>query len=122
MNTVKRGFAQALIDGWHGGWNMGRVVHAGVINSDLVLTDDEVYALTHKVLRVRYIQYGMPAKDFIRTNYRQLSDMLWEGRKADACVIAAGRLLGARAPYGQGAAMSVSVRAQDKRHDWGTVK
>lgn len=61
-------------------------------------------------------------KSFVHTNFRRLSDVMWEARSNANQINAARRACGIKAVPGSLGRMKVGTRALDKKFDWSTVK
>lgn len=114
-------FCEALVDGWHADWRMDRVMrHAyQLADTDYPIDQVEAYGKAAEALRVKRLHGVDRAQVWIARNMRTLNEMLWAGRKRDACVASAQKMLGCRKPT---MPLEKPARALDKRHDWGTVK
>jgi len=117
--SLKKAMCQALVDGWHGDWKMGRVVqHAWNLIDKSPENETEKYAQAALAVNVKYLHAADGAQPWIARNMRSLNEALWAGRPRDTCVACAERTLGLHPKV----AVAVSVRARDKRSDWKTVK
>mgnify|MGYP000863859584 FL=1 len=117
--NLRKAMCQALVDGWHGDWKMGRVVqHAWILTDTEPANEVEKYSRAAEAVRVKYLHAADGAQPWIARNMRSLNEALWAGRPRDTCVACAERTLGLHTKV----AMAVSVRARDKRSDWKTVK
>lgn len=111
---------EALVDGWHGDWFMGRVVsHAWRLTDQEPENETEKFALAAKAVGAKSIWGADKAQTWIPRNLRSLNEALWAGRKRESCVAIARKSLGIHTVGGN---MTVKVRERDKRSDWATVK
>ena len=117
--SLKKAMCQALVDGWHGDWTMGRVVQHAWIQTDKEPANEvEKYSRAAAAVGAKYLHAADRAQTWIARNMRILNDALWAGRPRDTCVACAERALGLHPKV----AIAVSVRERDKNSDWKTVK
>lgn len=116
MNTreLRPRLCEALLTGWDRDKNMAYVLTGLVKDCD----QGEIDACC-VVLRVAHILFKKPVRAFIAENYPNVSDALWARRPTDVCADLLRRTLRGRVREGR---MAVGARANDKRHDWKTVK
>lgn len=119
--NLRTAMAEALVDGWHGDWNMGRVIrHAHRLAEIEPENETVMYLQSAEALGVKRVWAKDHAQTWIARNMRMLNEVLWAGRNRDTCVLAAQRALGIKnQTKGH---ISIGVRTRDKRTDWSTVK
>ena len=117
---LRRLLCDYLIKGWHGNWNIGRVVSfafrdAKIENDDIV----EVFALTKSLLKSKKISNVDKVQTYIANNMKSLNEALWAGRPNERCQAIAYRTVGSRLP---GVPLQFSPAQRDRKFDWKTVK
>lgn len=96
---LRRLLCDYLIKGWHGNWNMGRVVSfafrdAKIENDDFV----EVFALTKSLLKAKNLSNVDKVQTYIANNMKLLNEALWAGRPNEKCTSIAYKTVGSRLP------------------------
>lgn len=117
--NLRMAMCESLVDGWHSGWAMSRVVtHAWLLTDKLPKDDDEKWDEARKALKISYLQFGALAKTWIPKHMPKLNESLWAGRNRETCIASAQRSLGIHRTR----QLQIKVRERDDRHDWKTVK
>ncbi len=110
---------EALVDGWHGGWKMSRVIgHAWVLTDTHPENEVAKYTKAAEAVKVKHLWGDDKAQTWIARNMGNLNEALWAGRQRDACIACAQKTLGIH----KSRPLQVKVRERDTRHAWGTVK
>ena len=119
MSSLRAAFAEALVDGWHGNWQMYRVVARTWANAEKEPADEQAkYRDLEKLIGCRRIDASDRVQTWIPRHMTALNENLWAGRPRDTCIASARAAVG----LAPGRALRISVRARDKRTDWRTVK
>lgn len=117
--NLRMAMCEALVDGWSGDWNMGRVIsHAWVLADARPENETVKYTKAAEAVKVKYLHGAERAQTWIARNMHNLNEALWAGRQRDGCVACAQKMLGIY----KSCPLQVKVRERDLQHDWGTVK
>jgi len=116
---IKKALASALVDAWGKGITTRQMIIG--ISRDLDVDAGVVYTMLGQVSGKSWVADVM-VKNYIKTNFPQLSDALWEARSTAGILNAARRAVGIKAKPNTVARLGVGTRALDKSHDWSTVK
>lgn len=117
--NLKMAMCEAMVDGWHGDWLMGRVIsHAWRLCDKTPENETTKYTDAAIAVRVKHLHGADRAQTWIARNMRNLNEALWAGRQRDACIACAQKTLGVH----KSRPLQIGVRDRDMRHDWNTVK
>ena len=117
---IKRLYAKYIIDAWFSDYKMGWVLHSVAADIGMGEADQtEMYKHAERYLK-GHVTAVTPARAWLRTNYRNLSDDMWGCTNTERMYVRLAKLLGASAVRGTKGSVVVAARALNTTRDWKT--